>query len=82
MSTNTDTNKYTILFAIGMVVVVGSLLALQPLLLNQILKRMSVWKNNKTSCMQWASMKTEQQTSNLLEPIKLQVSFQNTSQNN
>ena len=27
MSTNTDTNKYTILFAIGMVVVVGSLLA-------------------------------------------------------
>ena len=27
MSTNTDTNKYTILFAIGMVVIVGSLLA-------------------------------------------------------
>ena len=27
MNTNTDTNKYTILFAIGMVVVVGSLLA-------------------------------------------------------
>ena len=27
MSNNTDSNKYTILFAIGMVVVVGSLLA-------------------------------------------------------
>ena len=27
MSTNTDTNKYTILFAIAMVVIVGSLLA-------------------------------------------------------
>ena len=27
MSTNTESNKYTILFAIGMVVIVGSLLA-------------------------------------------------------
>ena len=27
MSTNTETNKYTILFATGMVIVVGSLLA-------------------------------------------------------
>ena len=27
MGMNTDTNKYTILFAIGMVIVVGSLLA-------------------------------------------------------
>ena len=27
MSTNTESNKYTILFAVGMVVVVGSLLA-------------------------------------------------------
>ena len=48
MSTNTDTNKYTILFAIAMVVIVGSLLAftassLEPSILEN--KRMETQQN-------------------------------------
>ena len=82
MSNNTDSNKYTILFAIGMVVVVGSLLAftassLKPNIVENermekqqnILYAMGVNENGATDIV-------------LLELIKLPMNFLNTLQNN
>ena len=45
MSTNTDTNKYTILFAIAMVVIVGSLLAFTASSLKTLYSREHAYGN-------------------------------------
>ena len=45
MSTNTDTNKYTILFAIAMVVIVGSLLSIYSLFFETKYSRESAYGN-------------------------------------
>ena len=58
MSTNTESNKYTILFAIGMVVIVGSLLAFTASSLKPNIKENERMEKQQIYCMPWVSMTT------------------------
>ena len=54
MAVNTDKNSYTILFAIAMVLVVGSLLAFTASSLRPNIDENKRMEKNKIFCMPWA----------------------------
>ena len=82
MSRNTDSNQYTILFAIGMVVIVGSLLAFTASSLKPNIAENERMEKQQNILMLWVSTKTVRPILFLWAPIKLPQNFLNTFQNN
>ena len=81
MSKRTDSNVYTMIFAIIMVLVVGSLLAFMASSLKPNIDENKRIEKQQNILYAWASTKMKEQVQPLFLQMLLELHFQNTSQN-